>query len=237
MARILVVEDKFSDGRALTRQLDEMGHETKHVVSQGQAVSAVEGGGYEYVFLDLTLPDGDGVEVVPDIRNSGAAVVLLLETSKEEMDAEVAGRIEALGETAIAQKPLSEDDIVTSIEKADACRQKRLSMAEKEKSAEKDEPVREEAVPAKEETAPAAAEVAPAAERAAEKPVEDADAVAGGTGLPKRLPKLKAYRDQMEKRYLRRLLKDSGGNVKKALTMAGVSRASYYNLLKKHGLN
>ncbi len=221
MARILVVEDKFSDGRALTRQLEELGHETKHVVSQGQAVSALGDGGFDYVFLDLTLPDGDGVEVVPDIRRSGSAVVLLLEVGKEEMDAEVVSRIETLGETAFAQKPLTEEDISKSIETADACRKKREATAEKPA---------EESKPARENTAQAAGDAAP-------EPAEDAESVASGKGLPKRLPKLKAYRDQMEKRYLRRLIKDSGGNVKKALTMAGVSRASYYNLLKKHGLN
>lgn len=221
MARILVVDDKFSDGRALMRQLDEMGHETKHVVSQGQAVSALGEGGFDYVFLDLTLPDGDGVEVVPDIRRTGSAVVLLLEVAKEEMDAEVVSRIEALGETAFAQKPLTEEDISKSIETADACRQKREATAEK--LAEESKPVREKDAQAEVDVGPRLA--------------DDAESIAGGKGLPKRLPKLKAYRDQMEKRYLRRLIKDSDGNVKKALTMAGISRASYYNLLKKHGLN
>ncbi|MFW5735242.1 MAG: response regulator [Oceanidesulfovibrio sp.] len=220
MARILVVEDKFADGRALTRQLEEMGHETKHVVSQGQALSALADDGFDYVFLDLTLPDGDGVEVVPEIRRGGSAVVLLLEDAKEAMDAEVLGRIEALGETAFLTKPLAEDDIAASIETAETCRKARRD-GESGAVAEK---------------RPADTNVA-AAEPAAQEPVEDATGVFGDKGLPKRLPKLKAYRDQMEKRYLRRLLKDSGGNVKKALAMAGISRASYYNLLNKHGLN
>eukprot|EP01022_Parablepharisma_sp_SALTPOND_P013570 TRINITY_DN18244_c0_g2_i1.p1 TRINITY_DN18244_c0_g2~~TRINITY_DN18244_c0_g2_i1.p1 ORF type:complete len:1728 (-),score=328.84 TRINITY_DN18244_c0_g2_i1:1112-6295(-) len=225
MASILVVEDKFADGRALMRLLGSVGHETKHVVSQGQAAEALSNGGFDYVFLDLTLPDGDGLEIVPEIRGKGAAVVLLLENTKDEMDADVVNRMDALGEIAMALKPLNEEDVAASIETADACR--------KSGATEQEQPVQEK-VSEGEAEAPQESAPAPAPSSG---PVEDAEAIAGGKGLPKRLPKLKAYRDHMEKRYLKRLLKDSGGNVKKALNIAGISRASYYNLLKKHGMN
>lgn len=217
MARILVVDDKFMDGRALVRQLDELGHDTNHVVSQGQALDAVAGGKFDYVFLDLTLPDGDGVEAVPEIRSSGAAVIVLLEGPLEELDAEAASRFESLGETAYVQKPLDQDEIAASIEKADECRGKNAS-----------QPAAASAQAAGEE--PAEPQAQPEKADAAESPI-------GDRKLPKRLPKLKGYRDQMEKRYLKRLIKDSKGNVKKAVAIAGISRASYYNLLKKHGLN
>lgn len=217
MANILVVDDKFMDGRALVRQLDELGHGTNHVVSQGQALDAVADGGFDYVFLDLTLPDGDGVEAVPEIRGSGAAVIILLEGPLEELDAEAAGRLESLGEMAYVLKPLNQDEIAAALEKADACRGNSTPQPE--------------AAPAP------AAEEKTAAPRPQAEGTEAAESAIGERKLPKRLPKLKSYRDQTEKRYLKRLLKDSKGNVKKAVAIAGISRASYYNLLKKHGLN
>jgi len=55
--------------------------------------------------------------------------------------------------------------------------------------------------------------------------------------LPGRLTSLREFRDSQEKRYLQKLLAAAGGDVASALKISGVSRASYYNLLKKHGLN
>lgn len=50
------------------------------------------------------------------------------------------------------------------------------------------------------------------------------------------LPTLKEFRDIQEKSYLEQLAKEADHDVPKALEIAGISRAGYYNLLKKHGL-
>ncbi len=50
------------------------------------------------------------------------------------------------------------------------------------------------------------------------------------------LPLLKEFRDAMECKYLEVLLEKAGKDVPRALKTAGISRAGYYNLLKKHGL-
>jgi DNA-binding NtrC family response regulator len=52
----------------------------------------------------------------------------------------------------------------------------------------------------------------------------------------KDLPSLKAFRERMDREYLQALLQATEGDVAKALEIADISRAGYYNLLKKHGL-
>ena len=46
--------------------------------------------------------------------------------------------------------------------------------------------------------------------------------------------KLKDYREAMDKQYLRDLIGRTGGNVKEACTLSGLSRSRLYELLKLH---
>ena len=65
MADLLVVEDDATIGRALRTSLIANGHAVTWVQSGADAVSAVEGGSFGLVLLDLGLPDMDGLERVP----------------------------------------------------------------------------------------------------------------------------------------------------------------------------
>ena len=57
-----------------------------------------------------------------------------------------------------------------------------------------------------------------------------------GDVLPDPLPPLKDFKEAQEIRYLKRLIELSENDVKKAMAMSKVSRAGYYNMLKKYDL-
>ncbi|QLA17793.1 sigma-54-dependent transcriptional regulator [Desulfolutivibrio sulfoxidireducens] len=57
----------------------------------------------------------------------------------------------------------------------------------------------------------------------------------GDNGEP--MPSLKDFRDVGEARYLRTLLTRHAGNMRKLLSVSGLSRSRLYALLKKHGLS
>jgi two-component system NtrC family response regulator len=40
----------------------------------------------------------------------------------------------------------------------------------------------------------------------------------------------------MEKRYLQELVEQTGGNLKKILTLSGLSRSHFYAMVKKYGI-
>jgi two-component system, NtrC family, response regulator len=51
------------------------------------------------------------------------------------------------------------------------------------------------------------------------------------------VPCLRDYRISMEKKYLEMLLKKTGGDIKQAIVISGISQSRFYALLKKHRLS
>lgn len=68
-------------------------------------------------------------------------------------------------------------------------------------------------------------------------PFQDAaDASSAQDDPQKPLPRLKVYRQAMDRLYLERLLEKAGGKVLEACAVSGLSRSRLYALLKEHGL-
>ncbi len=87
MARLLVVEDDATIGRALETSLRAHGHEVAWERTGRSALRAVAGIGVDLVLLDLGLPDLDGVEVCRQLREQQpGAVVVILTARTDEMD-------------------------------------------------------------------------------------------------------------------------------------------------------
>lgn len=64
--------------------------------------------------------------------------------------------------------------------------------------------------------------------------------VGDATDFPDGLPPLKAFRrmmyDQLEHRYLSRLMEKTGADIGAACRISGLSRSRFYDLIKKHGI-
>jgi two-component system, sensor histidine kinase len=96
--RILCAEDNPYGRVILATILKELGHEVDFVGSGNAAVSAASGGGYDLVLMDVTLPNGDGIDATRRIRTlAGAAArvpiigVSGLSSPDEETRARAAG--------------------------------------------------------------------------------------------------------------------------------------------------
>lgn len=87
MRRILLVEDNHALALGLSRSLEAAGFAAEVADSRAAAVDALAGENPDLVILDLMLPDGDGFEVLRDLRASGSSVpVLVLSARGEEID-------------------------------------------------------------------------------------------------------------------------------------------------------
>ncbi|MEW5724982.1 MAG: helix-turn-helix domain-containing protein, partial [Thermodesulfobacteriota bacterium] len=53
---------------------------------------------------------------------------------------------------------------------------------------------------------------------------------------PATLPSLQEYRAALERKYFQDLLDQTGGDVKAACRIAGLSRSRFYDLMKKYDL-
>ena len=69
--KVLVVEDDPSVSEPLIAGLQRNGIETEHVVYASQVVMAAQN--VDVVLLDLGLPDGDGIDVLRELRKTSAA--------------------------------------------------------------------------------------------------------------------------------------------------------------------
>jgi DNA-binding response OmpR family regulator len=82
--RVLVVEDDPAVAEPLLEGLRRNGFETEHVVYAGQVLAAAPGA--DVVLLDLGLPDGDGLDVLRELRRSSDVPVIIATARGDETD-------------------------------------------------------------------------------------------------------------------------------------------------------
>jgi two-component system response regulator RegX3 len=82
--RALVVEDDHSVSEPLISGLERNGIETTHVAYATQVVGALRGA--DVVILDLGLPDGEGLDVLREIRTISDVPVIIATARGEETD-------------------------------------------------------------------------------------------------------------------------------------------------------
>jgi CheY-like chemotaxis protein len=68
--RILLVEDHADSADMLTRLLRARGHDVEHAIDAGSATAAAESSRFDLVLCDLTLPDGNGRDLMRALHAS-----------------------------------------------------------------------------------------------------------------------------------------------------------------------
>ncbi len=85
--KVLVVEDDPAVAEPLLAGLRRNGIEVEHVAYALQVVpAATSGAGIDVVLLDLGLPDGDGLEVLRELRRTSDVPVIIATARGEETD-------------------------------------------------------------------------------------------------------------------------------------------------------
>ena len=65
MARILIIDDDEMLCDVLSRQLNRYGHAVRSTFTLKEGLRLVGREAFDVVFLDVNLPDGNGIEAVP----------------------------------------------------------------------------------------------------------------------------------------------------------------------------
>lgn len=179
MAKALVVEDNLLHGRTVVAAAQALGHEAHQALTLDQGLRAAKDEHWDVVFLDASLPDGDGLAAASRFAETLPQAKLLAMVRESELD-----RAKTSGFTHVLAKPLSPAQVADALRHLDAA--------------------------------------------------STSSATSLDTSQP--LPTLKDFRDHTERDYLEALIAATDNDVAKAMETAGISRAGYYNLLKKHGL-
>ena len=70
IANILVIDDDKMVCDMLCRFIESMGHTASYVVTLHEGVQKIFSEDYDLVFLDVRLPDGNGLEAIPKIKKA-----------------------------------------------------------------------------------------------------------------------------------------------------------------------
>lgn len=90
--RILVVDDHSELQALLETSLTRDGHVVQVAGSMAEARALLEGAGFELLILDLGLPDGSGLALCRELRETGSKLPILVLTAQTR----VAARVQSL---------------------------------------------------------------------------------------------------------------------------------------------
>lgn len=112
--KILVVDDEAAIRRLLGAALTRSGYRLVEAGNAREALTAVQIDKPDAVLLDLGLPDRDGIELVPLLRQAGAAVIVV---SARDATGEKVAALD-LGADDYVTKPFDTDEVLARIRTA-----------------------------------------------------------------------------------------------------------------------
>ena len=111
-ASVLIVDDEPHIRRLLHSTLDRAGYRVSEAGSARQALAEIEANPPDVVLLDLGLPDRDGLELLPLMRQKSKAAVLVV-SARESTDEKVAAL--DLGAIDYVTKPFDTEELLARV--------------------------------------------------------------------------------------------------------------------------
>lgn len=86
MARVLIIDDDAMLCSMLTRWILRLGHESDSAHTREAGLAAASTGEYDVIYLDVNLPDGNGLDILPRIHEmpSGPEVIIITGAGKAD---------------------------------------------------------------------------------------------------------------------------------------------------------
>ena len=84
--KIFIIEDDLAIGKALLSVLQDEGHSVVWVRLASHAIQKIQTEDFDAVLLDLGLPDGDGTQLLHELRSLGLRLPVLIMTARESLE-------------------------------------------------------------------------------------------------------------------------------------------------------
>lgn len=114
MARILLIEDDDGTADEISLELTASGHDVTRVAALGPARALSAGEPFDLLILDRQLPDGEGLELLSDLRRNGQRTPALVLSALGSLDDRVRG-LRAGGDDYLP-KPFALVELVARVE-------------------------------------------------------------------------------------------------------------------------
>ncbi|MDD3180202.1 MAG: response regulator transcription factor [Opitutaceae bacterium] len=111
--KILVVEDQKRLGQFLKKSFTEHFYTTTWVQSCAEARDVLSESGYDVIVLDLSLPDGDGLDLLREWRKAGFNEPVLILSARDAVQDRIKGL--DLGADDYLPKPFSMEELLARI--------------------------------------------------------------------------------------------------------------------------
>lgn len=86
MSKILIVDDDIDFCDMLTEMVIRMGHETRCAYTIAQAKTFSETHKFDVIYMDVRLPDGNGIDLIPDLRSMSYSPEVIIITAAGSAD-------------------------------------------------------------------------------------------------------------------------------------------------------
>ncbi len=111
--KILIVEDQSRLGQFLKKSLAERSYTATWVRTCAEARDALCETGYDAIVLDLSLPDGDGLDLLREWRKSGFTEPVLILSARDAVQDRIRGL--DLGADDYLPKPFSLEELLARV--------------------------------------------------------------------------------------------------------------------------
>jgi DNA-binding response OmpR family regulator len=111
--KILIVEDQLRVGRFVERAMAEQSYVARLAETCAAAREAQADSPYDVIVLDLGLPDGEGLDLLREWRQSGIETPILILSARDAVDDRIRGL--NLGADDYLPKPFSIDELVARV--------------------------------------------------------------------------------------------------------------------------
>lgn len=116
MAKILIIDDNPLVSESLARVMEKMGHASSAAASVAAALDAARGAAFDIIFCDVHMPDGSGLDILPELRSGPLPPEVIIITGFGDPDgAELAIK---KGAWDYVEKPLSAKNVMLAVERA-----------------------------------------------------------------------------------------------------------------------
>lgn len=128
MPRVLIIDDDPQICLVFTELMAQMGHASDAVQSLGQARQVFRNSRYDLILLDLELPDGNGLDLLPELlEGPDSPEVIIITGTGDARGAELAFKY---GAWDYVQKPFLLDEVTLPITRALQYREEKQSKKE-----------------------------------------------------------------------------------------------------------
>ncbi|MGD2118145.1 MAG: sigma-54 dependent transcriptional regulator [Chromatiales bacterium] len=124
-SKILIVEDDVHLGQMLTLHFEDEGFKVQQVPSCEKARDALQHSEYDLVLLDQQLPDGTGIELLPQILQQDSRLPVIMMTGHHDL--ELAIQAIKQGAADFIHKPVKTVDLQAAVDKALESRRAQLT--------------------------------------------------------------------------------------------------------------